>query len=87
MRHESIRLKGNFRKAEVGHADGLRWVMLETTLTEIVASIVEAGLGIAVALLLPSGAVTRGRRIAVVALDAPHTPHSLGGSTLDDGRR
>jgi DNA-binding transcriptional LysR family regulator len=36
---------------------------LETTSTETVVSMVEAGLGVSVAPLLPSGAVTRGRRV------------------------
>jgi len=53
-------------------------VTLETTATEIVVSMVEAGLGIAIVPLLPSGAVTRGRRIAVVALDAPIRPIHSG---------
>ena len=39
---------------------------------------VEAGLGIAIVPLLPSGAVTRGRRIAVVAFDAPIRPIHSG---------
>lgn len=51
---------------------------LETTATEIVASMVEAGLGFAIVPLLPSGAVTEGRRIAVVALDAPIRPIPSG---------
>jgi DNA-binding transcriptional LysR family regulator len=54
------------------------FVTLETTATEIVVSMVEAGLGIAIVPLLPSGAVTRGRRIAVVALDAPIRPIHSG---------
>ena len=45
-------------------------VSLETTSTEIVVSMVEAGLGVAVVPLLPSGAVTRGRRVRSVPLDA-----------------
>ena len=53
-------------------------VTLETTATEIVVSMVEAGLGIAIVPLLPSGAVTRGRRIEVVALDAPIRPIHSG---------
>jgi DNA-binding transcriptional LysR family regulator len=53
-------------------------VTLETTATEIVVSMVEAGLGIAIVPLLPSGAVTRGRRLAVVALDAPIRPIHSG---------
>lgn len=38
-------------------------VGLETTSTETVVSMVEAGLGVSVVPLLPSGAVTRGRRV------------------------
>ena len=45
-------------------------VALETTGTETIVSMVEAGLGISIVPLLPSGAVTRGRRITVVGLDA-----------------
>ena len=51
---------------------------LETTATETVVSMVEAGLGIAIVPLLPSGAVTKGRRIAVVTLDAPIRPIHSG---------
>jgi DNA-binding transcriptional LysR family regulator len=39
---------------------------------------VEAGLGIAIVPLLPSGAVTKGRRISVIALDAPIRPIHSG---------
>ena len=53
-------------------------VTLETTGTETVVSMVEAGLGIAIVPLLASGAVTKGRRIAVVALDAPIRPIHSG---------
>jgi DNA-binding transcriptional LysR family regulator len=45
-------------------------VALETTSTETIVSMVEAGLGIAIVPLLPSGAVTRGRRVHARALDA-----------------
>ena len=38
-------------------------VALETTSTETIVSMVEAGLGISIVPLLPSGAVTRGRRV------------------------
>jgi DNA-binding transcriptional LysR family regulator len=40
-------------------------VTLETTSTETVISMVEAGLGVAIVPLLPSGAVTRGRDVVV----------------------
>jgi DNA-binding transcriptional LysR family regulator len=46
-------------------------VALETTSTETIVSMVEAGLGISIVPLLPSGAVTRGRRVQTRALDAP----------------
>ncbi len=38
-------------------------VVLETTSTETIVSMVEAGLGVSIVPLLPSGAVTRGRRV------------------------
>jgi DNA-binding transcriptional LysR family regulator len=53
-------------------------VTLETTGTETVVSMVEAGLGISIVPLLSSGAVTRGRRIRVVQLDAPIRPIHSG---------
>jgi len=40
-------------------------VALEATSTETIVSMVEAGLGISIVPLLPSGAVTRGRRVEV----------------------
>jgi DNA-binding transcriptional LysR family regulator len=40
-------------------------VDMETTTTEIIVRMVEAGLGIAIVPLLSSGAVTRGRRVAI----------------------
>jgi DNA-binding transcriptional LysR family regulator len=53
------------------HENGLSpQVALETTGTETIVSMVEAGLGIAIVPLLPSGAVTRGRRVRARALDA-----------------
>jgi DNA-binding transcriptional LysR family regulator len=39
---------------------------------------VEAGLGISIVPLLPSGAVTRGRRVRARALDAPLRPIHSG---------
>jgi DNA-binding transcriptional LysR family regulator len=45
-------------------------VALETTSTETIVSMVEAGLGISIVPLLPSGAVTRGRRVEARPLDA-----------------
>ena len=40
-------------------------VALETTSTETIVSMVEAGLGVSIVPLLPSGVVTRGRRVDV----------------------
>jgi DNA-binding transcriptional LysR family regulator len=53
-------------------------VALETTSTETVVSMVEAGLGIAIVPLLPSGAVTRGRRVEACRLDAAIRPIHSG---------
>jgi DNA-binding transcriptional LysR family regulator len=49
-------------------------VALETTSTETIVSMVEAGLGISIVPLLPSGAITRGRRVEVRALADPIRP-------------
>jgi DNA-binding transcriptional LysR family regulator len=43
-------------------------VALETTSTETIVSMVEAGLGISIVPLLPSGVITRGRRVHVTAV-------------------
>jgi DNA-binding transcriptional LysR family regulator len=52
-------------------------VALETTSTETVVSMVEAGLGVSVVPLLPSGAVTRGRHVEVRPIqDAIRPIHS-----------
>jgi DNA-binding transcriptional LysR family regulator len=52
-------------------------IHIETTTTDIVVRMVEAGLGIALVPLLPSGAVTRGRRVAIRPLaDAIRPIHS-----------
>ncbi len=40
-------------------------VALETTSTETIVSMVEAGLGVSIVPLLPSGSITRGRRVEV----------------------
>jgi DNA-binding transcriptional LysR family regulator len=53
-------------------------VALETTSTETVVSMVEAGLGVSIVPLLPSGAVTRGRRVDVYPLAAPIRPIHSG---------
>jgi DNA-binding transcriptional LysR family regulator len=61
------------------HESGLSArVALETTSTETVVSMVEAGLGISIVPLLPSGAVTRGRRVHARALDAAIRPIHSG---------
>jgi DNA-binding transcriptional LysR family regulator len=53
------------------HESGLSpKVALETTSTETIVSMVEAGLGISIVPLLPGGAVTRGRRVRARTLDA-----------------
>lgn len=46
-------------------------VALETTSTETVVSMVEAGLGVSVVPLLPTGAVTRGRHVEVRSIADP----------------
>jgi DNA-binding transcriptional LysR family regulator len=52
-------------------------VALETTSTETVVSMVEAGLGVSVVPLLPSGAVTRGRHVEIRPIqDAIRPIHS-----------
>ena len=53
-------------------------VALETTSTETIVSMVEAGLGIAIVPLLPSGAVTRGRRVQTRPIDNPIRPIHSG---------
>ena len=61
------------------HESGLApQVTLETTSTETIVSMVEAGLGISIVPLLPSGAVTRGRRVHARALDASIRPIHSG---------
>jgi DNA-binding transcriptional LysR family regulator len=53
-------------------------VHMETTTTEIVVRMVEAGLGISIVPLLPSGAVTRGRKVAIRAIADPIRPIHSG---------
>jgi DNA-binding transcriptional LysR family regulator len=61
------------------HESGLSpQVALETTSTETIVSMVEAGLGISIVPLLPSGAVTRGRRVRARSLEAPIRPIHSG---------
>src|SRR5437588_3365296 len=51
------------------HAAGLSpRVEMETTNTEIIVRMVEAGLGVSVIPLMPGGAVTRGHRVGVRSL-------------------
>ncbi len=53
-------------------------VPMETTTTEIVIRMVEAGLGISIVPLLPSGVVTRGRKVAIRAIADPIRPIHSG---------
>jgi DNA-binding transcriptional LysR family regulator len=53
-------------------------VALETTSTETVVSMVEAGLGVAIVPLMANGAVTRGRRVAVRPIGDPIRPIHSG---------
>jgi len=53
-------------------------VHMETTTTEIVIRMVEAGLGLAIVPLLPSGVVTRGHRVAVRDIADPIRPINSG---------
>lgn len=67
-------------------------VALETTSTETIVSMVEAGLGIAVVPLMPSGAVTRGRRVRSRDIEAAIRPIHSGvlvrrGDTLSASSR
>src|SRR4029077_73016 len=51
------------------HGQGLSpRVDMETTNTEIIVRMVEAGLGVSIVPLMPSGRVTRGRRVGVRSL-------------------
>lgn len=61
------------------HAHGLvPRVALETTSTETVVSMVEAGLGVSIVPLLASGVVTRGRRVDVRPLNGAIRPIHSG---------
>ena len=53
-------------------------VAFETTSTETIVSMVEAGLGVALVPLLPTGAVTRGRRVAVRPMEKGIRPIHSG---------
>jgi DNA-binding transcriptional LysR family regulator len=61
------------------HARGLTpRVDMEMTNTEVIVRMVEAGLGVSIVPLLPSGAVTRGRKIAVRSLGGQIRPIDSG---------
>jgi DNA-binding transcriptional LysR family regulator len=53
-------------------------VTLETTSTETIVSMVEAGLGVSIVPLLASGVVTRGRRVDVRPLNGAIRPIHSG---------
>jgi DNA-binding transcriptional LysR family regulator len=53
-------------------------IQMETTTTEIIVRMVEAGLGVALVPLLPSGVVTRGRRVTIRLLADPIRPIHSG---------
>jgi DNA-binding transcriptional LysR family regulator len=53
-------------------------IHMETTTTEIVIRMVEAGLGVSIVPLLASGAVTRGRKVAIRAIADPIRPIHSG---------
>jgi DNA-binding transcriptional LysR family regulator len=61
------------------HGQGLSpRVEMETTNTEIIVRMVEAGLGVSIVPLLPSGVVTRGRRVAARSLGEVVAPIHSG---------
>ena len=61
------------------HAEGLSpRVDMETTNTEIIVRMVEAGLGVSIVPLMPSGVVTRGRRVGVRSLAGQVRPIHSG---------
>ena len=53
-------------------------IHMETTTTDIVVRMVEAGFGIAIVPLLPSGAVTRGKLVGVLPISDPFRPINSG---------
>jgi DNA-binding transcriptional LysR family regulator len=53
-------------------------IHMETTTTEIVVRMVEAGLGVAIVPLLKGGAVTRGRKVGIIPLADPIRPINSG---------
>ena len=61
------------------HAAGLSpRIEMETTNTEIIVRMVEAGLGISIVPLLPSGIVTKGRKVAIRTLSKQVRPIQSG---------
>lgn len=61
------------------HEQGLSpQIHMETTTTEIVVRMVEAGLGVAIVPLLPGGIVTRGCKVAVREISDPIRPINSG---------
>ncbi len=61
-------------------------IHMETTTTEVVVRMVEAGLGIGIVPLLPSGVVTRGCKVAIRAIADPIRPINSGILTRRDER-
>ncbi len=53
-------------------------VDMESTNTEIIVRMVEAGLGVSIVPLMPSGAVTRGRRVGIRGLGKQIRPIHSG---------
>lgn len=70
---------GRHHVLDAFHQHGLApRVALETTSTETIVSMVEAGLGMSIVPLLPSGVVTRGRRVTTAALGSAIRPIHSG---------
>ena len=62
-----------FRRAGImPHVD------MEATTTDLIVRMVEAGLGVSIVPLLPSGVVTRGRRVAIRDLGTQIRPIDSG---------
>ena len=84
---------GRRHVVEAFHEQGLSpRVEMETTNTEIIVRMVEAGLGVSIVPLLPSGVVTRGRRVGIRPLRDPVRPIQSGilvrrGDTLSAASR
>lgn len=53
-------------------------IAMESTNTDLIVRMVEAGLGMSIVPLLKSGAVTRGRRVKALALETPIRPIESG---------